>query len=71
MKAGMAKALPPEKVAGVIYRAAINTGSTLRFPTHDASILMLIKSLLPDSIVQAWLRASFLKAHSPEHANPN
>jgi NAD(P)-dependent dehydrogenase (short-subunit alcohol dehydrogenase family) len=65
MAEGMAKSLLPEKVASVIYRAAISTGSTLRFPTRDAGMLMLIKSLLPDSIVQALIRVAFLKERSP------
>ncbi len=67
MAAGATRALLPEKVASVIYRAAVANGSTLRFPTRDASVLMLIKSLLPDAIVQALVRAAFLKEHLPVH----
>ncbi|QIE26367.1 3-phenylpropionate-dihydrodiol/cinnamic acid-dihydrodiol dehydrogenase (plasmid) [Caballeronia sp. SBC1] len=63
MADGMAKSLLPEKVASVIYRAAVSTGSTLRFPTRDAGLLMLIKSLLPDSILQALIRVAFLKEY--------
>lgn len=65
MAAGTAKSLLPEKVASVIYRAAVSTGSTLRFPTRDAGVLILIKSLLPDSIVQALIRVTFLKERLP------
>ncbi|NMV37117.1 SDR family oxidoreductase [Ralstonia insidiosa] len=60
MAAGMAKAALPEKVANVVYRAAVSGGSTLRFPTRDASVLLLMKSLLPDAFMQAFMRAQFL-----------
>ncbi|MFL9991299.1 SDR family oxidoreductase [Paraburkholderia sediminicola] len=53
--------LLPEKVASVIYRAAVTPRSKLRFRTDDAYALILIKSLLPDSIGQALLRRMFLK----------
>lgn len=62
MAQGMNKAMPPEKVARVVYRASVSTGPAFRFPTHDARALLLIKALLPDPIMQSLMRASMLKA---------
>lgn len=64
--AGMARAALPEKVAAVVYRAAVSTGSALRFAPRDARVLMLMKSLLPDPLMQSLMRAAFLKERSPE-----
>lgn len=67
MTAGVASAMLPEKVASVIYRAALATGSKLRFPTSDAGVLMMLKSLLPDSVVQALMRSALLKERLSGH----
>ncbi|MFM0502336.1 SDR family oxidoreductase [Paraburkholderia caffeinilytica] len=61
MSVSAAKSLLPEKVADVIYQASVSTGSRLRFPTSDTAALLLLRSLLPDSIVQRLLRSAFLK----------
>lgn len=66
MAEGMAKAALPEEVANVVYRAAVSNGSTLRFTTRDAGVLLMMKSLLPDSVMQAFMRTQFLKPRDPD-----
>lgn len=70
MAEGMTKAALPEKVADVVYRAAVSNGSTLRFAPREASVLLMMKALLPDSVMQAFIRAQFLKPRGPDTRHP-
>lgn len=60
-KAGEAGS-PPEKVAEVIYQAAIDRSSRLRYPAGgNANVLLLLRKLLPDAVFSKIVRTSLIR----------
>lgn len=60
-KAGEAGS-PPEKVAEVIYQAATDGSSRLRYPAGgNANALLLLRKLLPDAVFSRIVRTSIIR----------